>query len=270
MTSRQRIFWIVFFLAFIVLAILCARSSMGQQQMFLSTKVAAAAPSWTPASVTPEGSQPAVGWWKADAAAYQDDAGSDPATNGSVVANWKDQSGGVAPDVLSTVSRPTYVASSQGSLPTIQFGSAHWLTNAWVLSGSNTIFAVCYVTNNANYRYILSGGDDAQMVYYDNVDKITLRDISTVTLQVGPQDAFEVLTAVFNVGTATSLCRTNGVLMGAGNSGAATLSKLTFGARGTLATPLAGCISEVVWYHAVLSTNDMVTVETYLKNRYGL
>jgi hypothetical protein len=218
-----------------------------------------------------------IGWWKADSGVYED-AGTDPAEDGDPVYQWNKSVSGMNLLAEGATSRPTYLTGQLNGLPALSFdGGSDYMTNAWGEDKAqpSTLFMVVYVTNISAIRMLVDGIESTKRnaFYYANPAANTFyfgtTDQPTDTHPI--QDEWCYLTLFFN--QAASYARTNGVNGSVVNAtpGNAASSGITVGARYSLSSYFAPMkIAELIWYNADVSLEDVVKVEAYLTNKYGL
>lgn len=213
-----------------------------------------------------------VGWYKSDGVLYQDSARTTLVTaDGDPVGSWSDASG-LGNHLLQATSglRPTYKTGQLNSKPTIRCAATGWLAKTFTVGAQpNTYFVV-------SKRRITSSGSN--WAVWDGVvaNEALMRGAVTwdiyalgAVVSAGAVDAnAHVFVALFK--NTTSNIRVDGGAGSTGNSGAATPTGLTLGARGGGTTILDGDIHEALVFHADVSLADINSIGGMLATKYGL
>lgn len=223
-------------------------------------------------------------WWKADALAYSDNGVTLAADLASVYL-WKDQ-------FTNTFIQPTtgnqgvYHTNAINGKPAIYLRpsattSFYWGTNyngATFQDHPSTLFLVFTLGYTNDFGYLLDkypSGNTPEIFYANNVDKLEFVNASggTYPTAVVKKDTWYYASMTFN-GT-NSIPRLNGTQYTAQNTGSGIpFSNWRLGsnyfAGGAGGNYWKGYIAEIIYYTTALASNDVVTVETYLKTKYGL
>lgn len=214
------------------------------------------------------------------------DVGVTTNTDGTVAA-WADQSGnGNNAAQTNDANSPTYVASGLNGLPTLQFGTAHYIdvpfSPTMALHRDYSIVAVMTTTTAGNNE-ILSRAVASRAAPFDA--RYTSAAIVAYRGNTGGNGTFTSVTATKNTAinvpgmTAIVVSGTNETfyLNGLPNgSGTLLLGVLDsqgitrVAGRDDIGVSLLGTLSEVMLFRGSLSTSDRLAINGYLANKYAL
>lgn len=157
------------------------------------------------------------------------------------------------------------------------------------LSQPNTIIFVANIRGTAvkatSYNYTLFTTDSDNCAGGYSVDPFrfggsgsssnSLFMLSAGTYLHSPNQSIRNITNTFAIYTmlfngASSLCRTNGVLLMSGNAGNGAINGMFAWSTGNLPYSFEGWLAECIIYNSALSSNNMFTVERYLARKWGI
>jgi hypothetical protein len=210
-------------------------------------------------------------WLRADLGVWQDTGLSTPAVaDNDPVGGWQDLSGAGNHAVQATAGkRPLLKLNIQNGRPVLRFDATDDFLQATLVSTLTvpyTGFLVGKTTSVARGDAFYDGHAAVQNLFDSDGTHYRMVSGGSIT---GPNmdTSFHTCTTLWN--GASSVLRIDGAET-TGNPGTPSLSKLTLGIRGDLASlPLGGDLGEVIFYTGALSAGDMVLVEAYLKARWG-
>lgn len=216
-------------------------------------------------------------WLLPNIQVYKDN-GTTPAANNDSVQLWKDQSGiGNNVSQASLANRPTNHTATLNGFPAITFGFSGGQRNNMDATfpgyaEPNTIFAVLRPNLLTQPSYFWSGTSAFMngLLYNSGAHCQQI----AASAGGGPPLATTVwyyFSCVYS-NTAGSFIRTNGVVPSTAQSSTGTIAMNSIRIGCSNSSDQSGYFDlvELMVYHALLTTNDIITVETYLKNKYGL
>ncbi len=196
--------------------------------------------------------------------------------SGTKVTTWTDQVSDYDAAAVLFAQQPTLVDldTGNGVHPVVDFdGSMNYMETA----------AFSSVFNQANVIFMVAAWDvlPVSLYMFDSIDganrnALYSRSDSSFGMFAGSQiingnvqavtNTFQVYTAVFN--GANSLLRIDGASVLGGNTGTLGLSGLTIGADRNGNQVFNGKIAEVLVYDGGLNTEQILAIETYLREKY--
>ena len=219
-------------------------------------------------------------WYKADAGVFQNVT--DPATDGTTVYSWNDQSGNTYDlGQQSSAFRPTFREGVVNGLPAVEFAptassESRMASSAPAGGNEQTLFAVVNVNAN-RYQQIRSpaGGGSVLAMWLDSTGHLclgvpnTATVTSTGTITTG---TWHILTGSVSAAGDFMRARIDGTQTQAAYTGALTGARTTRvsydsgGASGFM----DGKMAELITYQSLLPDSDILAVEGYLATKYGL
>lgn len=217
------------------------------------------------------------------------DASSGVNTVDGYVSAWNDRSGSGNNASQDTVaSRPLYVASGQGSKPTVRFdGSDDSLSLSTFVglptgNGARSAFVVIKQNSTANHKCVFWMGTASSALCWDIYMPSTgyvAQDINSAGILSNAviQDTSPAIYEIHHPGIVTlsygSLYK-NGVKIAATLSGADYTLNTTYGAAyvgsGPGAASFNGDISEILVFSRALSSSERQKIEQYLSDKYAI
>lgn len=211
-------------------------------------------------------------WLKADSLALNDN---DP------VASWLDSTSNHI-DVLQGIagSKPLFKTNIINGKPIVRFDGIDDVlesTAILIVPQPLTAFAVSKFIQAGTNDSIFDSNNSTQRatIYKQNTDKLSFfagTEVPEAVAETIPT-AFFYLSGIFN-GASSKLYK-NGINISSGNVGAQGLgnertSTFRVGSANAGTSFYHGDIAEIIIYNSALSDTDRQSVETYLKNKYGL
>jgi hypothetical protein len=248
----------------------------------LGAATLAATARWTATSVT-NATTGLVLWTKADSL-------TGAVANGGTVASWTDLSGHAHHAVQATASKkPTFKSSGLNSLPTLSFdGTDDSLTvahTAAFLATRLSVFAVAKTNVSRDYQAIVAKTSNAfdEGFLFGSVDAASSGKLGLFVNAVGNAAKLTVATGAFKVVSGTydgsnvkvrvSPSTVANSTAYAGNLNTS-VNDLIIGDYNGNASCVAGCwqgeMAEILLYDQALSDTDRLSVEAYLRAKYGL
>lgn len=213
-------------------------------------------------------------WYRADQEVYQDVAKTTPATgNGDAVKVWGDL-GPNGIDLVEATNNPDYQTSVFNGNPIVRFNGANdRLTTAAFAAQAqpNTVFCVArtaeitialkmlYDGIVGTNRHVLGKANSGGVKWFMNAGLSFFDGLAAITPIVFSQ--------VFN--GASSILRANQV-QSTGNASTNSLTGLKMGRDNADGNFFQGDIAEWIMYNRQLTTPEILKIEQYLANRYGI
>lgn len=194
-----------------------------------------------------------------------------PAQNGNNVSNWVDQSP-AAYNFVPSVDTPVFLTGNPQPYINFSFTNFGDRTGLASISQPSTSFVV--FQNLGNAGTLLNGGDFGRnsAIYIDGASGNVLGFYAGSTLidsNTTPTTGnWHVVTTVFSGSNSYMRLDRSQILTGNPGSGPY-LNGVTLGSDGNGGNYYAGNISATLIYSGILSTNDINSAETYLRNKYG-
>ena len=204
-------------------------------------------------------------WFKADEITGK--------TNGQEVSQWLDSSGNGRDSLTSSAGAcPVYTTNKQHGLPGLDFDGSNDRVDLSSISLSFplSVFVVSKTPNNYNSpQPIITSLSNSWMIgSYGWNDCFHQAGGSNID---GPAtDGTCIYTSLVQVAGANGTTwRRNGTLWGTVTTGTAP-GQLWLGYGGATRNPLGGAIMEIIIYNTNLSGADVLSVESYIKTKWGL
>ena len=214
-------------------------------------------------------------WFEADKQVYSD-AGVTPATNGSTVQQWNDQSASaVNMSQATSASRPTYNTNQQNGLPLITGDGVDDFMKTGVITVSQptTVFlAFKYITFVPKFQ-IIDGLISSGLQFRMDSSAPTIGIFAGGTFippgTVATAGAFQIMTGIFN--GASSAAQTNNGAKGiTANVGTNSSNGITLFARPAPDRFTNASVGEILVYNSALSDSDSTNVARYLGGKWGI
>lgn len=209
-------------------------------------------------------------WLKSDKGITLDSSGN--------VEEWQDQSGNNYHMTQSNAAnRPAYLYNKINYKPTLQFnGTAAYMTNSFGqdLSQPNTFFAVWKVDledDIVSIQMLIDGISSTKRNMFYMLDNkcYMLAGNNVVVYNKSLPFSYILHTVYFN--NASSKVYENSILQNSNlNVGSQPISGLTIGANQSRANKLYGSICEIIMYNTLINETERISIENYLKMKYGL
>jgi hypothetical protein len=192
-------------------------------------------------------------------------------TNGASVSSAAFETGGITLSQATGANQPTYITSSINGLAGLRFNGttssiAGTITTA--VTQSLTISLVLHLADASAAQEILYSGIELLMngpnpgKYEVYAGSSTLSGGTTAT-------GNHVITLVANSG-GSAVLYVDGTQVLSGVSGSGALDQYMLGKHATLSRYLNGDICEIVTYNKALSGSELITLNTYMQNTYGI